>query len=36
MKKQDIEEELCVPSQAPEYRDGLATPSGWGAGTRAK
>jgi hypothetical protein len=31
MKNQNVEEELCIPSQALEYRDRLATPSGWGA-----
>ena len=36
MKKQDVEEELCIPSQALEYRDRLATPSGWGGGRRAR
>ena len=31
-KNQDVEEELCIPSEAIEYRDKLANPSGWGAG----
>jgi hypothetical protein len=31
-KDQNVEEELCLPSEAVEYRDRLATPSGWGAG----
>jgi hypothetical protein len=32
MKNQNVEEELCLPSQALEYRDKLAAPSGWGEG----
>jgi len=37
-KDQDVQEELCIPSQAIEYRDRLADPSGWGdaAGNPAK
>jgi hypothetical protein len=31
-KDQNVEEELCLPSEAIEYRDRLAAPSGWGAG----
>jgi hypothetical protein len=31
-KNQEVEEELCLPSDAVEYRDKLAAPSGWGAG----
>jgi len=30
MKDQEFEETLCVPSEAIEYRDKLANPSGWG------
>ena len=30
MKNQEFEETLCVPSEAIEYRDKLANPSGWG------
>jgi hypothetical protein len=30
MKDQEFEETLCIPSEAIEYRDKLATPSGWG------
>ena len=33
-KNQDVEEELCLPSEAIEYRDKLANPSGWGAGAQ--
>jgi hypothetical protein len=33
-KNQDVEEELCLPSEAIEYRDKLANPSGWGAGAK--
>jgi hypothetical protein len=29
-KDQNVEEELCIPSQAIEYRDKLAEPSGFG------
>jgi hypothetical protein len=29
MKDQDFEETLCIPSEALEYRDRLAKPSGW-------
>jgi hypothetical protein len=32
MKNQNVEEELCIPSSALEYRDKLAKPSGWGPG----
>ena len=32
MKKQDFEETLCIPSEAIEYRQRLAAPSGWGSG----
>jgi hypothetical protein len=32
MKNQDVQEELCIASDAIEYRDKLANPSGWGAG----
>jgi len=31
-KDQDVQEELCIPSEALEYRDRLANPAGWGAG----
>jgi hypothetical protein len=30
MKNQDVQEELCIPSEAIEYRDRLSSPSGWG------
>jgi hypothetical protein len=30
MKNQDFEETLCLPSDAVEYREKLAAPSGWG------
>jgi len=30
-KDQDVQEELCIPSEAIEYRDRLADPAGWGA-----
>ena len=37
MKDQDFEETLCLPSEAIEYRDRLAKPSGWAPGEeRAK
>jgi hypothetical protein len=29
MKDQDFEETLCIPSEAIDYRDKLAKPSGW-------
>ena len=29
-KDQDVQEELCIPSEAIEYRDKLANQSGWG------
>jgi hypothetical protein len=32
MKDQDFEETLCIPSEAIEYRDRLAKPSGWAPG----
>ena len=32
MKDQDFEETLCLPSEAIEYRDKLAKPSGWAPG----
>jgi hypothetical protein len=32
MKDQDFEETLCIPSEAIEYRDKLAKPSGWAPG----
>lgn len=32
MKDQDFEETLCLPSEAIEYRDRLAKPSGWAPG----
>ncbi len=32
MKDQEFEETLCVPSEAIEYRDKLAKPSGWAPG----
>jgi hypothetical protein len=35
MKDQDFEETLCIPSEAIEYRDTLAKPSGIGAGAEA-
>lgn len=35
-KDQDVQEELCIPSEAIEYRDRLANPSGWGAGAAPK
>ena len=31
-KDQDVQEELCIPSEAIEYRDRLANPAGWGPG----
>jgi len=31
-KDQDVEEELCLPSYALQYRDQLSNPSGWGSG----
>jgi hypothetical protein len=36
MKNQEFEETLCVPSEAIEYRDKLADPSGWGPSNAAK
>jgi len=36
MKDQDVQEELCIPSNAIEYRDRLANPSGWGTGEQPK
>jgi hypothetical protein len=36
MKSQEFEETLCVPSEALEYRDKLANPSGWGPVNAAK
>jgi hypothetical protein len=30
-KDQDVQEELCIPSEAIEYRDRLADPAGWGS-----
>jgi hypothetical protein len=33
-KDQDVQEELCLASEAVEYRDKLANPSGWGAGAK--
>jgi hypothetical protein len=36
-KDQDVEEELCIPSEAIEYQQKLADPSGWGQkGAQAK
>jgi hypothetical protein len=35
MKGQDFEETLCVASEAVEYRDRLAKPSGWASGDEA-
>jgi hypothetical protein len=32
MKDQDFEETLCIPTEAIEYRDRLAKPSGWAPG----
>jgi hypothetical protein len=29
-KDQDVEEELCIPSEAIEYQKKLANPAGWG------
>jgi hypothetical protein len=29
-KNQELEEVLCIPSEAIEYQDKLANPSGWG------
>ena len=29
-KEQDVEEELCIPSEAIEYQKKLANPAGWG------
>ena len=31
-KDQNLDEELCIPSEAIEYQDKLADPSGWGPG----
>ena len=36
MKDQDFEETLCIPSEAVEYRDRLASPSGWAPGEGPK
>jgi hypothetical protein len=36
MKNQEFEETLCVPSEAIEYRDRLANPSGWGPSASTK
>jgi len=36
MKDQNFEETLCIPSEAVEYRDRLASPSGWAPGTDPK
>jgi len=33
-KDQDVEEELCLPSAAIEYRDRLSNPAGWGPGAK--
>ena len=33
-KDQDVQEELCIPSQALEYQNRLADPSGFGQGSR--
>lgn len=35
-KDQDVQEELCIPSEAIEYRDRLANPAGWGADSAPK
>jgi len=35
-KDQDVQEELCIPSEAIEYRDRLAKPAGWGANGTSK
>ena len=35
-KDQDVQEELCIPSEAIEYRDRLANPAGWGANSAPK
>ena len=29
-RNQDLEEVLCIPSEATEYQQKLANPSGWG------
>jgi hypothetical protein len=36
MKDQNFEETLCIPSEAIQYRDSLAKPSGWGPGEEPK
>jgi hypothetical protein len=36
MKNQEFEETMCVPSEAIEYRDRLANPSGWGPASSTK
>jgi hypothetical protein len=33
-KTQDMEEELCLPSEALRYREKVSDPSGWGAGAK--
>ena len=35
MKNQDLNEVLCIPSEAIEYQEKLANPSGWGPGGAA-